>query len=58
MARGRGGRSSSGNQRSDVKNPNNPAHKAAAENRSSQLNPNNPAYAGSRQGNSPGQKGK
>ncbi len=56
MARGKGGRSSSGNQRSDVKNPNNATHRAAANNRSNQLNPNNPA--GSRQGNSPGPKGK
>jgi len=30
-------------QGSDVKNPNNPAHKNAADNRSDQMNPNNPA---------------
>ena len=58
MARGRGGRNSSGNQRADVHNPNNSAHKAAADNRANQLNPNNPAHSGSRQGNSSGQKGK
>ncbi len=29
------------NQRADVKNPNNPSNKAAADNRSNQLNPNN-----------------
>lgn len=29
------------NQRADVKNPNNPSHKAAADNRANQLNPNN-----------------
>ena len=28
-------------QRSDVKNPNNPAHKQAQDNRADQLNPNN-----------------
>jgi len=31
------------NQRADVKNPNNPSHKAAADNRANQLNPNNTA---------------
>ena len=56
MARGKGG--GSGNQRADVRNPNNAAHKAANDNRANQLNPNNPAYSGSRRGNSPGQKGK
>jgi len=35
-------------QRSDVKNPNNAAHKAAADNRSNQLNPNNAATKGKR----------
>jgi len=30
-------------QRSDVKNPNNPQHKDAQDNRADQLNPNNPA---------------
>lgn len=29
------------NQRADVKNPNNPSHKAAVDNRANQLNPNN-----------------
>jgi len=36
----------SSNQRADVKNPNNPAHKAAADNRSNQMNPNNAASKG------------
>ena len=40
-----------GNQRANVKNPNNPGHKAAANNRSNQTNPNNPAYGSSRRGN-------
>ena len=31
-------------QRSNVKNPNNPASHAASDNRSNQMNPNNPAY--------------
>jgi len=31
------------NQRADVKNPNNPSHKAAVDNRANQLNPNNTA---------------
>ena len=31
------------NQRADVKNPNNPSHKAATDNRANQLNPNNTA---------------
>lgn len=35
------------NQRSNVKNPNNPAHKAANDNRSNQLNPNNARIKGS-----------
>ncbi len=30
--------------RSNSKNPNNPAYQAAADNRSNQLNPNNPEY--------------
>ena len=49
MAKGGGsgrGASSRSAQRSDAKNPNNPAHKAAADNRSNQMNPNNPAYRG------------
>lgn len=33
-------------QRSDVKNPNNPAHKQAQDNRADQLNPNNQATKG------------
>jgi hypothetical protein len=32
--------------RSDSRNPNNPANKAARDNRSNQLNPNNPEYKG------------
>ena len=32
-------------QRSDVKNPNNPAHKEAQDNRSRQLDPKNPQNA-------------
>ena len=34
--------------RSNAKNPNNPAHRAAVNNRSNQRNPNNRAYRGSR----------
>lgn len=30
--------------RSDSKNPNNPAYQAAVDNRADQLNPNNPEY--------------
>lgn len=33
-------------QRSNAKNPNNPASKAAADNRSNQMNPNNKATKG------------
>lgn len=36
----------SNNPRSDVKNPNNSANKAAADNRSDQLNPNNQSTKG------------
>jgi len=36
--------------RSSVKNPNNPAFRAAANNRSNQMNRNNPAYRSSRSG--------
>jgi hypothetical protein len=36
-------------QRSDVKNPNNPAHKDAGDNRSRQLNPKDPKYEGPRE---------
>ncbi|KAF0722610.1 hypothetical protein Ae201684_018343 [Aphanomyces euteiches] len=39
---------SSNDQRSNVKNPNNPAHGAAQDNRADQKNPNNPAYQGGR----------
>ena len=35
-------------QRSNVKNPNNPAHKSDQDNRANQLNPNNPAHWSSR----------
>ncbi|GEM_PF-1290651 len=38
MAKGSG--KSGNSQRSDVKNPNNPAHKSASDNRSNQMNPN------------------
>jgi len=54
MSKGRsGGRNSSSrnDQRANVHNPNNPAHKAASNNRSNQINPNNPAHHSSRQGN-------
>ena len=46
-----GGRGPSPNdQRSNVMNPNNPAHQDAADNRSDQMNPNNPAHDSSRGG--------
>ncbi len=35
---------SSNDDRSDSKNPNNPAYQSAIDNRSNQLNPNNPEY--------------
>ena len=38
---------SSNDDRSNSKNPNNPAYKAASDNRSNQLNPNNPRYQAS-----------
>ncbi len=38
----------SNDQRSDVKNPNNPEFKEAQNNRTNQLNPNNPAFHSSR----------
>ena len=47
MSKGRG----RGNLRANVKNPNNPAHRAASNNRSAQLNVNSPAYKSSRSGN-------
>jgi hypothetical protein len=37
---------SDNNQRSNTKNPNNPAHKSAVDNRSNQKNPNNSATKG------------
>jgi len=37
-------------QRSNVRNPNNPAFRASVSNRSNQMNPNNPAYRSSRSG--------
>ena len=40
----KGSAPSPNDQRSDVKNPNNPAHKSAQDNRSNQMNPNNPAH--------------
>jgi hypothetical protein len=36
----------SNDQRSNVKNPNNPAHKSAQDNRANQINPNNSATKG------------
>ncbi len=45
-----GGHSPSRNdQRSNIHNPNSPAHKAATDNRSNQINPNNPAHTSSQQ---------
>ena len=41
-------RNQSSIQRSNVLNPNNPAHRAATNNRSNQMNPNNPARRSSR----------
>jgi len=49
MAKG-SGKGSAHASRSNVRNPNNPAHRAAANNRSNQINPNNPAYWSSRSG--------
>ena len=40
----------SNDQRSDSKNPNNPASKDARDNRGNQLNPNSDAYRSSRTG--------
>ncbi len=45
---GKGDGRSPNDQRSDIMNPNNPEHQAAADNRSNQMNPNNPAYHSSR----------
>lgn len=51
--RGGGRRHPSPNdQRSNVKNPNNPAFKAARDNRDNQLNPEHPTYRASRRGSS------
>ncbi len=36
-------------QRANIHNPNNSAHKAATDNRSNQMNPNNPAHSSSQQ---------
>jgi len=49
MAKGSGKGSPHAN-RSNVRNPNNPAQRAAANNRSNQMNPNNPACRSSRTG--------
>jgi len=49
MAKG-SGRGSAHANRSNVRNPNNLAHRAAANNRSNQMNPNNPAHRSSRAG--------
>jgi len=43
------GKSSRNAQRSNSKNPNNPAYKASKDNSSNQINPNNPAYESSRE---------
>ena len=48
--KGGGGRFSPNIMRSNAKNPNNAAYRAAISNRSNQLNPNNPAYRSSRSG--------
>lgn len=49
MAKKSGGRGRSANdQRSDSKNPTNPAHKAANDNRANQKNPTSPAHRSSR----------
>ena len=45
MGKGKGGRTPN-DDRSDSKNPNNPAYQASEDNRSDQLNPNNPEYKG------------
>ncbi len=45
MGKGKGGRTPK-DDRSDSKNPNNPAYQASVDNRSDQLNPNNPEYKG------------
>jgi len=45
MVKGKGGRTSN-DDRSDSKNPNNPAYQASVDNRSDQINPNNPEYKG------------
>ena len=50
MSKNKEKQGSRNDQRSDAKNPNNPARKIAADNRSNQLNPNNKAYRGSRSG--------
>ncbi|WP_214020238.1 hypothetical protein [Methanoculleus sp.] len=44
------------NQRADVKNPNNPAYKAAMDNRANQLNPNNAATKSGRGKKVPGKR--
>ena len=57
MAKGKGRSRAAANNRSNQKNPNNPAYaasrsytKAMTDNRSNQLNPNNEAYRESREG--------
>ncbi|MHA1169880.1 MAG: hypothetical protein ACTSRU_18785 [Candidatus Hodarchaeales archaeon] len=45
MGKGKSGRTPN-DDRSDSKNPNNPAYQASVDNRSDQLNPNNPEYKG------------
>jgi hypothetical protein len=47
MGKGKGGRSQN-DDRSDSKNPNNPAYQASVDNRADQLNPDHEAYHASR----------
>lgn len=52
MSKGRSGRTPN-DDRSDSKNPNNPAYEASEENRADQLNPNNPEYKGEKDEDEP-----
>ncbi|MCP3142920.1 hypothetical protein [Pyxidicoccus xibeiensis] len=45
MSKDSGKTPSPNDQRSNTKNPNNPAQKSAQENRSNQMNPNNPRHS-------------
>lgn len=51
-----GGHPTPNDQRSNVLNPNNPAHKANQDNRANQLNPNNPANPANTPGGGKGGK--